>query len=95
VPHQDWYSFARWGAELRYETRTTLRASAVHQTVDALHAYVDVMIAERCAHRTDDLVSALISAEIDGLAFTTDELHLAVTTLVTMASAYESSSPAG
>jgi hypothetical protein len=33
---------------------------------------VDVMIAERCAHRTDDLVSALISAEIDGLAFTTD-----------------------
>jgi hypothetical protein len=93
VPHEDWNSFTLWAAELRDEPRKALRETAVHPALDTLHAYVDVMIAERCAHRTDDLLSELIGAEIDGVGFTADELRLSVTTLLTMASAYESSTP--
>ena len=92
VPRQDWNTFARWAAELRDHAGRTPRETAVHRTLDAVHAYVDVMIAERCAHPTDDLLSALIGAEIDGGGFTADEVRLSVTTLLTMASTYESSS---
>ena len=93
VPPEDWNSFALWAAELTDQPRRTMRETVVHPALDALHAYVDVMVAERCAHRTDDLLSELIGAEIDGLGFTADELRLSVTTLLTMASSYESSSP--
>lgn len=84
VSQHDWNTWVRWAAELR---------DAPRETPSAVHAYVDVMIAERCVHPTDDLLSQLIDAEIDGMGFTTDELHLSVTTLLTMASTYERSTP--
>ena len=93
VPRRDWNTWVRWAAELRDAPRGTPSDSVVNQTLDAVHSYVDVMIAERCAHPTDDLLSELIDAEIDGMGFTTDELCLSVTTLLTMASAYEKASP--
>jgi cytochrome P450 len=91
VPRQDWNSFARWAADLRDHAGMTPRETAVHRTLDAVHAYVDMMIAERCAQPGNDLLSSLVHAEIDGGGFTADELRLSVTTLMTMASTYESS----
>jgi cytochrome P450 len=89
VPARDWKSFARWAAVLCDQPARGSRETAVNQTVDAVHAYVDVLIAERCAHPTDDLLSELIGADIGGDGFTADELRLSVTTLMTMASTYE------
>jgi cytochrome P450 len=85
VPREDWNFLAGWAAALRADGRGTPREITAHQAVDALHAYVDVMIAQRCAHPTDDLLGELVNAEIDGAGFTTDELHLSVSTLLTMA----------
>jgi cytochrome P450 len=78
APREDWNFLAGWAA--------ALRADPCGTAIDALHAYVDVMIAQRCAHPTDDLLGELVAAEIDGAGFTTDELRLSVTTVLTMAS---------
>ena len=42
---------------------------------DALHQYVDVMIADRCRRPADDLISKLIELEVDGEDLTVDDIR--------------------
>lgn len=71
VPEQDWRLFTRWAAN-----------PITSRSLDALYQYVDVMIADRCAHPTDDLLSKLIDVEVGGQAMTTDDIHRFVADLV-------------
>lgn len=72
VPREDWGLFARWTDDLSDE-----------RTRDALYAYVDVMVAQRCWRPTDDLLSRLIADGVNGEELTADELRLVVGTLLT------------
>ena len=49
VPRQDWRLFMRWANDV-----------SSPKALDELHAYVDVMIADRCRRPTNDLMSMLI-----------------------------------
>jgi cytochrome P450 len=71
VPRNDWPLFYRWAAEPLTPPAT-----------DALHQYVDVMIADRCRRSTDDLVSSLIDLEVDGRELTVDDIRNFVAELV-------------
>jgi hypothetical protein len=53
VPHKDWHLFRRWAGE-----------SLNSKALDALYAYVDVMIADRCRVPGDDLLSQLIQLKL-------------------------------
>jgi cytochrome P450 len=75
VPRQDWQLFSRWAA-----------GPLSSKALDALHAYVDVMIADRCRRSTDDLVSKLIELEVDGEELTVDDIRRFVAALVAGAS---------
>ncbi|MDT7766409.1 MAG: hypothetical protein QOC63_5829 [Mycobacterium sp.] len=56
--------------------------------LDELHAYVDVMIADRCRKPSGDLLSQLIQLEVDGEDLTVDDIHRLVTALVAGAETY-------
>jgi cytochrome P450 len=71
VPRKDWHLFCRWAGK-----------SLNSKALDELHAYIDVMIADRCREPGDDLLSALIQAEIDGEELTVDDLRAILATLV-------------
>jgi cytochrome P450 len=75
VPQKDWHLFRRWAGE-----------SLNSKALDALHAYIDVMIAERCRMPGDDLLSRLIQLEVDGEELTVDDIHTFVAALVAGAS---------
>ena len=75
VPQKDWHLFHRWAGE-----------SLTSKTLDELHAYVDVMIAERCRKPGDDLLSQLIATGVDGEDLTVDELRTIVAAMVSRAS---------
>ena len=74
VPPKDWHLFQRWAS--RSLTSTAL---------DELHAYVDVMIAERCRKPGSDLLSRLIETGVEGEDLTVDELRAVVAALVSRA----------
>jgi len=82
VPEQDRTLMAQWAAEL-----------GEHQSHGSLDAYVDVMVADRCGHPTDDLLSELIRTGVAGLDLTADEIRLAVTTMLALAVKAESTTP--
>jgi cytochrome P450 len=69
VPRADWERLARWADDVT--------------DLDGLYHYVDVMVANRCAHLTDDLLSDLIVADIDHNGLTSEELRRLVATLLT------------
>jgi cytochrome P450 len=69
VRRADWERLARWADDVT--------------DLDALYHYVDVMVAQRCGHLTDDLLSDLIVADIDRDGLTSDELRRLVATLLT------------
>jgi cytochrome P450 len=71
LPSRDWVQVACWADE------------ADDSALEALGSYIDVMVAARCASPTDDLLSDLIAAEVDGDGFTADELRAIVIALVT------------
>jgi cytochrome P450 len=70
VPRSDWHLFTRWAA-----------GPLTSRTVDALYAYVDVMIADRCRRPADDLVSKLIELKADGQDLTVDDIRSFVAAL--------------
>ncbi|MFI5508843.1 hypothetical protein ACIA48_15325 [Mycobacterium sp. NPDC051804] len=72
VPETDWPLFYRWAA-----------GPLTPRATDALHQYVDVMIANRCRQPADDLMSDLIALEVDGVELTVDDIRSFVATLVT------------
>ena len=72
VPEKDWPVFYRWAA-----------GPSTPKATDALHQYVDVMIAKRCCKPADDLMSELIALEVDGSELTDNDIRNFVATLVT------------
>jgi hypothetical protein len=82
VPSADWNLVAQWAAEL-----------GDRRTHDALDFYVDVMVAARCAHPTDDLLSELIRTGVAGLDLTADEIRIAVAAMLALAVKAESTTP--
>jgi cytochrome P450 len=78
VPEQDRNLFARW---------------AVGEDPDALDAYVDVMIADRCCRLTDDVLSELISTGVAGEDLTADEIRVAVRAMLVLAHRAETATP--
>ena len=71
VPRRDWALISRWAWVNDAES------------MRALDAYVDLMIADRCWKLTDDLMSDLVLADVDGDGLTADDLRAVVTALVT------------
>lgn len=71
VPRRDWASISRWAWVNDAES------------MRALDAYVDLMIADRCWKLTDDLMSDLVLADVDGAGLTADDLRAVVVSLVT------------
>ena len=82
VPRADWSLFDRWAADLHDE-----------KNLDALHAYVDVMVAERCWRPRHDLLSRLIAAGVGGEELTSDELRAVAVALLTKTSKFEGTTP--
>src|SRR4051812_47650193 len=82
VPPTDWPPFSRWAAK-----------SLNSKALDQLHAYVDVMIADRCRKPGPDLLSQLIRTGIDAEELTVDELRAVVAAMVSTASAVRPGSP--
>jgi hypothetical protein len=78
VPEQDRNLFARW---------------AVGENPDALDAYVDVMIADRCCRLTDDVLSELITTGVAGEDLTADEIRVAVRAMLVLAHRAETATP--
>jgi len=75
VPKEDWHLFQRWAA-----------GPMTPKALDALHAYVDVMMADRCRRSTDDLLAKLIELEVDGEELTVDDIRRFIADLVAGAS---------
>jgi cytochrome P450 len=71
VPIAQWPLFARWATNF-------LDPAAL----DQLYSHLDVMIAERCAHPGEDLLTELIRLEVDGQGLTVDDLRTIVAVLV-------------
>ena len=74
VPADDRLLFWRWADDLSNP-----------KTLDELHAYVDVMIADRCRRPGGDLVSRLIQIQVDGQDLTVDDIRAFVASLVASA----------
>jgi cytochrome P450 len=71
VPRDDRLLFWRWAGDL-----------SSPKALDELHAYIDVVIADRCRKPTADLLSHLIQLEVDGEDLTIDDIHRLVAALV-------------
>ncbi|MDV3134906.1 hypothetical protein [Mycobacterium sp. 29Ha] len=71
VPQEDWPLFYRWAA-----------GPLTPKATDVLHQYVDVMIAERCRRPADDLLTTLVTLEVDGRELTVDDIRSFVVELV-------------
>ena len=67
VPVGDWWTVSQLAER-----------SGADQARDALSAYVDVLVADRCRTPGDDVVSDLIAHEVDGSALTADEIRAVV-----------------
>lgn len=70
-PSRDWVKVACWADD------------GDQLALEALGCYIDVQVAARCGNPTDDLLTDLIVAEVDGDGFTSDELRAIVTALLT------------
>ena len=71
VPVADWWTVSQL-AERSGEGRAR----------DALSAYVDVLVADRCRTPGDDVISDLIAHEVDGSALTADEVRAVAVALL-------------
>ena len=77
IPEEDRHHLRPWSGaivkcyELGYSDE---QADAAERAVVEFSAYIRDMLHERRKHPTDDLISAMAQAEVDGAAFTEDEL---------------------
>jgi cytochrome P450 len=83
VPRADWQLFSRWADELMNLASNRGDTSSMVKSLDELHSYIDVMVADRCRKLTDDVLSELILAEADGDELEADEFRMLVGTLLT------------
>lgn len=71
LPRADHAQFQEWAEAINYGP---LNPAAGHAAADALTAYLRPIVEDRRAHPNDDLVSALVHAEVDGDRLTEDRL---------------------
>jgi cytochrome P450 len=84
APRQDWRLFSRWAS-----------GPLTPKATDELHAYLDVMIADKCRNAGHDLLSTLIQLQVDGQDLTVNDLQVIVTSLVASAEAPREPLPRG
>jgi cytochrome P450 len=72
VPLEDYDQFQVWADEINFGPRDPTRSKAAS---DAMTAYLEPIVAERRAHPTDDLLSDLVTAEVDGHTLDDDHLY--------------------
>jgi cytochrome P450 len=84
VPDADVPSFVDWADALSttFGFLTPEQAEAATVALDELNAYVEGLLEERSASLDDDLVSALIRAEVEGDRLTHDEARTMVGNLI-------------
>ncbi len=84
VPDADIGSFAGWADDLStvFGFLTPEQADAATVSLERLNAYVDWLLAERSASLGDDLVSALLRAEIEGDRLSRVEVRTMVANLI-------------
>ena len=80
VPHSDWQMFGQWADDVfkTFGGNYDHDKETVVDTQAQLSAYVRKLIAEKRENPTDDLVSLLIQAEVDGEKLTTLEISLLI-----------------
>ena len=71
LPRADHAQFQAWAEAINHGP---LDPAAGHAAADALTAYLRPIVEDRRAHPTEDLVSALVHAEVDGDRLTDDRL---------------------
>lgn len=74
VPREDRDSFRRWSTQLVQSSPTDSRTGGALEAATSLYEYFQSFLAERRARPRDDLMSELVSAEVDGQRLTEDEL---------------------
>ncbi|MBB3753904.1 cytochrome P450 [Mycolicibacterium sp. BK634] len=84
VPDGDWEQFAAWTDEFfkAFSWNAADSVPSILAAWDELDSYVDGMVAERRRDLTDDLVSDLIRAEVEGDRLTLAELRMLVAGLL-------------
>jgi len=73
LPMEDWPKFAQWAHDLFFyptDPEAAMRAS------EAFTEYLKPFVAEKRKNPGDDLVSKLVTAEIDGVRLTDDEIYV-------------------
>jgi cytochrome P450 len=71
LPESDWLKFQRWSIELISVTQNWDRAVAASQ---ALKGYFAGIVADKRANPGDDLISELVTAEVDGHVLDDEEI---------------------
>lgn len=84
APPQDWHLFSAWADAIMkiFDWNVAEDGPVIERAWEELDAYVEVMVAERRATLTDDLLSDLIRAEDDGDRLTHHELLMLAGTLI-------------
>jgi cytochrome P450 len=84
APRQDWQLFCDWTDDIKkiFDWNVANDGPAIVAAWDQLDAYLEDMIASRRRTLTDDLISDLIRAEIDGDHLTHDELLMLAASLL-------------
>jgi cytochrome P450 len=80
VPHSDWQMFGQWADDIfkTFGGNYALDKDTVVNTQAQLSSYVGNLIAEKRENPSDDLVSLLVQAEVDGEKLTTLEISLLI-----------------
>jgi cytochrome P450 len=86
APREDWEKFSSWTEDVfkafGFTTDATEDGPVIMRAWDELDEYVDDMVARRRHRLTDDLLSGLILAEVDGDRLDADELRMLVASLL-------------
>lgn len=72
LPMADWPQFAQWAHDLFFYP--TDREAAMRASAGFTH-YLEPLVAEKRRNPTDDLLSKLVTAEIDGVRLTDEEIY--------------------
>lgn len=72
LPMEDWPKFAQWAHDLFFGANDP--ETAMHAAAE-FTSYLKPFVAEKREHPTDDLVSKLVTAEVDGARLTDEEIY--------------------
>jgi cytochrome P450 len=84
IPAERFDAFLGWATDigLGFGPTAAVELDRIDAAVTGLYACCDELIAQRRETPCDDLISALVAAEADGVSLTGDELRVLVSTLV-------------